>query len=81
MIEAQHCYSYPSTYGDYECVEFGNGFTVNLPSRSCTCRKWDLSGIPCRHAVSVIRENSLEVDDFISDYYLTSKWRGLYMMG
>ncbi|XP_048624121.1 uncharacterized protein LOC106383428 [Brassica napus] len=46
--EAKHCYSYPSTGGAYECVEFSNGYTVNLPSRSCACRKWDLSGIPCR---------------------------------
>jgi len=79
--EAQHCYSYSSTGGAYECVEFSNGYTVNLPSRSCACRKWDLSGIPCRHAVSVIRENGFEVEDYISDYYLTSKWRGLYMDG
>ncbi|KAL0787313.1 hypothetical protein Bca101_003559 [Brassica carinata] len=67
------------TGGAYECVEFSNGYTVNLPSRSCACRKWDLSGIPCRYAVSVIRENGFEVEDYISDYYLISKWRGLYM--
>ena len=69
--EAQYCYSYCSTGGEFEIVEFSNGYTVNLPSRSCTCRKWDLSGIPCRHAVSAIRENGMEVDDYISDYYLT----------
>ncbi|XP_013694127.2 uncharacterized protein LOC106398073 [Brassica napus] len=67
--------------GAYECVEFSNGYTVNLPCRSCACRKWNLSGIPCRHAVFVIRENGFEVEDYISDYYLTSKWRGLYMDG
>ena len=37
--EAKHCYSLPSTGGDYECVEFGNGYSVNFPSRSCACRK------------------------------------------
>lgn len=40
-----------------------------------------MSGIPCCHAVSVIRESGLEVDDFILDYYLTSKWQGLYLNG
>ena len=79
--EAQYCYSYCSTGGEFEIVEFSNGYTVNLPSRSCTCRKWDLSGIPCRHAVSAIRENGMEVDDYISDYYLTSKWQGVYFRG
>ncbi|GJX23373.1 mutator type transposase [Tanacetum coccineum] len=31
-----------------------NQVVVNLANRSCTCRKWEVSGIPCKHAVSCI---------------------------
>ena len=27
---------------------------VNMKGLKCTCREWDLSGIPCVHAISVI---------------------------
>ncbi|XP_010463294.1 PREDICTED: uncharacterized protein LOC104743965 [Camelina sativa] len=79
--EAQNCYSLSSTGGKYEIVEFGNGFGVSLSRRECACRKWDLTGIPCRHAVCAIRENCQEVEDYISDYYLTEKWRDNYRRG
>jgi hypothetical protein len=28
---------------------------VNLASRKCDCRKWQLSGIPCGHVIAVSR--------------------------
>ncbi|GJX75087.1 multidrug resistance-associated protein 5 [Tanacetum coccineum] len=30
------------------------GFTINEGKRSCSCRMWQLSGIPCVHATNVI---------------------------
>ncbi|XP_023633374.1 uncharacterized protein LOC111829005 [Capsella rubella] len=79
--EAKYCAMVTSTGGEYEIVEFGIGYSVVLSSRTCACRKWDLTGIPCRHAVCAIREMNLEVEDYISDYYLTEKWQGTYRRG
>ncbi|XP_013594887.1 PREDICTED: uncharacterized protein LOC106303068 [Brassica oleracea var. oleracea] len=79
--EAQHCYSVSSTGGKYEIVEGTNGYSVHLNRRTCVCRKWDLTGIPCRHAVCAIRENTGLVEDYISDYYLTDKWKETYRRG
>ncbi|GKD41860.1 mutator type transposase, partial [Tanacetum coccineum] len=33
---------------------WGDQFVVNLSERVCSCRKWELSGIPCTHAVASI---------------------------
>ncbi|GER42072.1 FAR1-related sequence 2 [Striga asiatica] len=48
-------------------VRCSNGaqFCVNLIDKSCTCRSWSLSGIPCNHALSV--KGSIE--DFVSECY------------
>ncbi|XP_062013810.1 uncharacterized protein LOC133730190 [Rosa rugosa] len=32
----------------------GSKNVVNLAMRTCTCRRWDLTGIPCKHAISAI---------------------------
>nr|KAJ0189519.1 hypothetical protein LSAT_V11C800422950 [Lactuca sativa] len=29
-------------------------YVVNLKERSCTCRKWDITGIPCQHAIAAM---------------------------
>ncbi|GJT66474.1 mutator type transposase [Tanacetum coccineum] len=33
---------------------WGDQFVVNMTERVCSCRKWELSGIPCIHAVAAI---------------------------
>jgi hypothetical protein len=37
-------------------VKGGSGFkcVLNLEARTCTCRKWQVSGIPCKHAIVFI---------------------------
>uniref|UniRef100_A0A803PE75 SWIM-type domain-containing protein n=1 Tax=Cannabis sativa TaxID=3483 RepID=A0A803PE75_CANSA len=32
----------------------GGGFTVNLEGKICTCRRFQLTGIPCGHALAAI---------------------------
>ncbi|CAH9137321.1 unnamed protein product [Cuscuta epithymum] len=36
----------------FQVSHYLDTLTINLESQSCTCRKWDLSDIPCCHAVS-----------------------------
>ncbi|GJX44845.1 mutator type transposase [Tanacetum coccineum] len=39
-------------------------YVVNMDSRVCSCRKWELTGIPCKHVVAAIynmSENSMGV--------------------
>lgn len=44
-------------------------YDVNLDIRHCGCFKWDLTGIPCKHAVSAIYKSKWHPEDFISDYF------------
>jgi len=54
------------------------GFVVNLVLRTCTCRGWDLTGIPCRHALAVMREERLKVEDYVDDFYSLEKYKKAY---
>jgi len=38
----------------YEVTYWDHRFTVNLDERTCSCRFWQLSGLPCPHAISCI---------------------------
>nr|GEU94836.1 multidrug resistance-associated protein 5 [Tanacetum cinerariifolium] len=43
----------------------GEGFTVDEGKRTCSCRMWQLSGLPCVHATKVGRPKKKQpVDDF-----------------
>ncbi|KAI9194723.1 hypothetical protein LWI28_008666 [Acer negundo] len=55
---------------EYEVKEESKYFIVNLITRSCDCGLWEVSGIPCKHAMAVITAKRLSAEDYV-DAYLT----------
>lgn len=42
---------------------------VNLDARTCTCRKWDVTGIPCHHAVSAMMKVRQHPEDYVDHFF------------
>ncbi|CAL8136014.1 unnamed protein product [Prunus armeniaca] len=51
---------------------------VHLQNRSCTCRKFDLEQLPCKHAIAVCRHLKLNPYSFASSYYTRATWAAAY---
>ncbi|KAK4407879.1 hypothetical protein Sango_0368900 [Sesamum angolense] len=56
----------------------GVGYVVNLQNHTCTCRKWDLTGIPCNHGMSAICSQSLKPKDFVNSCYSVATFIEVY---
>lgn len=70
--------SYPFGDGLYEVKHRTDGFIVNFRKKSCTCRMWNLSGIPCPHAISAIYHERKQPEDFVSDWLKKEKHTKAY---
>ncbi|XP_071700241.1 uncharacterized protein [Rutidosis leptorrhynchoides] len=61
-----------------------NQYVVDMETRSCACRKWELTGIPCKHAIAVfynMSENGLETGEpetWVHPVYLLDTWIKTY---
>nr|GEW41281.1 hypothetical protein [Tanacetum cinerariifolium] len=59
-------------------------YVVNMDRRVCSCRKWELTGIPCKHAVAAIynmSENSVRVgipEQWVYAAYRIETWAHVY---
>ncbi|XP_057730911.1 uncharacterized protein LOC130946256 [Arachis stenosperma] len=65
----------------YEVVSIHGGkekFVVDLRNQECSCRKFQLSGIPCAHAMTCIRKMCFNVDTYVSDYYKKAAYISCY---
>ena len=61
------------------CVFIGTSiFNVGIKEHSCTCRAWEMSGIPCKHACAVIGFNGQNVADFVDDQFKLSSQNLIY---
>ncbi|KAL0307255.1 UNVERIFIED_CONTAM: hypothetical protein Sradi_6142800 [Sesamum radiatum] len=56
----------------------GSQHCVDLSARSCSFRKWQLSGIPCKHACSAIYNQKLDPVDFVHACYSVDAYKAVY---
>ncbi|XP_006360823.2 uncharacterized protein [Solanum tuberosum] len=56
----------------------GGPFIVDMQKKSCTCSRWDLTGLPCPHALVSIHGNSDKVEDFVNVYYKVETFKNVY---
>ncbi|KAG8364970.1 hypothetical protein BUALT_Bualt18G0053900 [Buddleja alternifolia] len=47
----------------------GDKMIVSLSKRTCSCKKWELTGIPCVHATACIFHRRQKVEDFVENWY------------
>ncbi|KAL4342120.1 hypothetical protein GQ457_08G026870 [Hibiscus cannabinus] len=57
--------------------ELGQGF-VDLKKLSCTCREWELTGIPCCPAICAIFHDSKSLENYVSEWYKKEKYMATY---
>ncbi|CAI9265779.1 unnamed protein product [Lactuca saligna] len=57
---------------------------VDMKNMSCTCRRWELNGIPCRHAIATIHEMADSGDKvgelytYVNKVYWLQTWNEAY---
>ncbi|KAL6515222.1 hypothetical protein OROHE_018854 [Orobanche hederae] len=63
-------------------VELNGGgmdkWIVSVKEKTCSCRKWQLSGYPCVHAISCLSFLGLAVEDYVNECYKRSTYVNVY---
>jgi hypothetical protein len=53
-------------------------YTVSLDNRTCSCGYFQLSGLPCSHAITAIYKCGKVVEDFIHPCYSVEVFKNIY---
>lgn len=53
-------------------------FKVHLANKTCGCRKWELSGIPCIHAIASLNFLNLDIYDYVHECYKVDTYLRTY---
>ncbi|KAL2931456.1 Protein FAR1-RELATED SEQUENCE 6 [Bienertia sinuspersici] len=76
--DSRFCQLHCSGRGEWEVVEGRTSFPLNMVQRTCMCGRWQISGIPCKHACRVINNNRQSPAQFVSKYYSVAYYRATY---
>ncbi|KAG5550082.1 hypothetical protein RHGRI_015138 [Rhododendron griersonianum] len=62
----------------YEVIDDGHTFQLNMSTRTCTCREWQVAGIPCRHTVSALTHKRVNIEDGCDPSYKLEAYMQCY---
>lgn len=48
---------------------FGAQFTVDIRKKTCSCFLWDISGLPCCHAIVAFKHQGVDVYEMVDECY------------
>ncbi|XP_028944722.2 uncharacterized protein [Malus domestica] len=70
QMDGFNCFANYSGNGQYQVhTLLGSMFVVDLERHTCSCRKWQLCGIPCPHAISAIARKEASPQVFVHSLY------------
>lgn len=72
------CHAICNGGSKFEVMHFDNRFSVDLEKRECSCRYWQLSGLPCPHAISCIFFKTNSLEDYIANCYSVEEFKKTY---
>ena len=75
---SRHCVPKRADLGLWQVKSGDATHEVNLDMGTCSCRKWDMTGLPCNHAVSAIYKAELHPEDFVSPFFKKSMYINSY---
>lgn len=76
--EGRACRLHASGRGEYEVVEGKTSFPLDMNEKTCMCGKWQITGIPCKHACRIINNNRLNPYQFVSQFYSVANYKATY---
>ncbi|XP_071718142.1 uncharacterized protein [Rutidosis leptorrhynchoides] len=70
----------PISQVKFEVMDMKKGGKVNLQDKTCTCKQWQFSGLPCGHVMAVARYFVLrDVTTHVQKYFHTETYKSAYM--
>ncbi|KAL0388202.1 UNVERIFIED_CONTAM: hypothetical protein Sradi_2702000 [Sesamum radiatum] len=76
--ESRNCHLLVAGDYEFEVQDENINYIVNLRERTCNCRVWDISGIPCRHAALGISHRREDLDSYCDSRFFKENYIKAY---
>ncbi|XP_023644686.1 uncharacterized protein LOC17899636 isoform X2 [Capsella rubella] len=69
---------YRAKEAEFEVMTHEGNAVVNIKNRSCLCRRWEVYGFPCSHAVGALLSCKENVYDYTESWFTVENYRRTY---
>ena len=75
---AKSCHERPTGKGVFKVMSRENEYVVDILKNKCSCRRWQLTGIPCSHSIACLRFERIKPEDKVAACYSIEAYRLAY---
>ena len=75
---ANICYAQPAGMGVFQVSAHEYQNIVDLEAKTCDCRRWQLTGISCSHAISALRHERIPPESVLPHCYSVDAYINAY---
>ena len=72
---AAHCMVQGAGQKVFKVLSMNHSYIVDLNNESCDCKRWELSGIPCHHAIACAREERIDPESLVHECYSVKTYK------
>ncbi|WOL00066.1 hypothetical protein Cni_G08779 [Canna indica] len=65
---------------EFEVLSADSSSIVNIGTRCCSCREWQLHGIPCSHAIAALLSCKKDIYEYTERYFTVARFRETYSL-
>ncbi|KAM3198316.1 hypothetical protein ACQJBY_073454 [Aegilops geniculata] len=62
----------------FQVMSLNNTYVVDLNMNNCECKRWELSAIPCHHAIACFRHERIEPESMVHECYTVENYKDCY---
>ena len=66
---AKFCDAYKAGPDIWQVNSKENQYCVNLATHSCDCRRWDMTGVTCSHAIAAMSKLHMHPEDYVHEFF------------
>ena len=81
MVRARRyrCIASTETQFEVRSTITGGEYRVNIDTKTCSCKSWQMTGIPCSHAFFVILSLEKDPQEYTEQFYTLEFYRNTYV--
>jgi len=72
------CFASPSGQGVFQVQIKDYKHIVDINARTCDCKRWQLIGVPCCHAISCLRSERIQPESVLANCYSVEAFKNVY---
>ena len=73
-----NCFATNAGNGIFHVQSGPNSYIVDIIARTCNCKRWDLSGVTCSHAIAVCRAERIDPEELVHKCYTIETYLQAY---